>query len=109
MGDILTIQASNLQFYEKDQIWEIVNAVYVSHEKSLIDVDADLIEVGKEGADFTVVATVKGEDVKVDFDADWITFKGATKDGEEVTLNFTADANTAPQRCDYRLHHHRQG
>ena len=98
MGDILTIQASNLQFYEKDQIWEIVNAVYVSHEKSLIDVDADLIEVGKEGADFTVVATVKGEDVKVDFDADWITFKGATKDGEEVTLNFTADANTGVPR-----------
>ena len=89
MGDILTIQASNLQFYEKDQIWEIVNAVYVSHEKSLIDVDADLIEVGKEGADFTVVATVKGEDVKVDFDADWITFKGATKDGEEVTAVVT--------------------
>ena len=98
MGDILTIQASNLQFYEKDQIWEIVNAVYVSHEKSLIDVDAELIEVGKEGADFTVVATVKGEDVKVDFDADWITFNGATKDGEEVTLNFTADANTGVPR-----------
>ena len=96
MGDVLTVKVSEMKLYNGEP--EIVNAVYISHSKSLIDVDADLIEVGKEGADFTVVATVKGEDVKVDFDADWITFTGATKDGEEVTLNFTADANTGVPR-----------
>ena len=97
MGDIITVQSNNLQFYN-GTTWEIVNAVYVSHEKALIDVDKELVEVGKAGEDFTVVATVKGEDVKVDYDADWITFKGATKNGEEVTLNFTADANAGVPR-----------
>lgn len=96
MGDVLTVKVSEMKLYNGEP--EIVNAVYISHSKSLIDVDKEDVEVGKEGEDFTVVATVKGEDVKVDFDADWITFKGATKDGEEVTLNFTADANTGVPR-----------
>ena len=96
MGDVLTVKVSEMKLYNGEL--EIVNAVYISHSKSLIDVDKEDVEVGKEGEDFTVVATVKGEDVKVDFDADWITFKGATKDGEEVTLNFTADANTGVPR-----------
>lgn len=96
MGDVLTVKVSEVKLYNGEL--EIVNAVYISHSKSLIDVDKEDVEVGKEGEDFTVVATVKGDDVKVDFDADWITFKGATKDGEEVTLNFTADANTGVPR-----------
>lgn len=98
MGDILTVQANSLQFYERDQIWEIVNAVYVSHTKSLIDLEAESVSVPKEGGDFTVKATVKGENIKVDYDADWVVFKGATKDGDDVTLNFTAAANEGEPR-----------
>ena len=96
MGDVLTVKVSEMKLYNGEP--EIVNAVYISHTKSLIDLDKELVEVVKEGEDFSIVATVKGEDVKVDFDADWITFNGATKDGEEVTLNFTAAANTGVPR-----------
>lgn len=96
MGDVLTVKVSEMKLYNGEP--EIVNAVYISHTKSLIDVDKELVEVGKEGEDFTVVATVKGEDVKVDYDADWITFNGATKDGEDVTLSFTAAPNAGVPR-----------
>ncbi|MBO4557688.1 MAG: hypothetical protein J5693_03660 [Bacteroidales bacterium] len=99
LGDVLTVKANTLQFYEKDQIWEIVNAVYVSHTKSLFDLEDDVVTLPKEGADFEVKAVVKGENVKADFDADWITFKGAEKDGENVTLTFTAAENPGSPRA----------
>ena len=97
MGDVLTIQANELQLY-LGTTWEIKNAVYVSHSKSLIELDKETVSVAKEGEDFSVVATVKGEDVKVDFDADWISFNDASKEGEDVTLNFTAAANEGVPR-----------
>ena len=97
MGDALTVKANNLQLY-KGTTWEIVDAVYMSHTKSLIDIDAESVTVAKEGGDFAVKATVKGENIKVDYDADWITLNGATKEGEEVTLNFTAAPNEGEPR-----------
>ncbi|MBQ7253642.1 MAG: hypothetical protein IJS30_03095 [Bacteroidales bacterium] len=98
LGDVLTVQANTLQFYEKDQVWEIVNAVYVSHKKSLFDLESDNVTLPKEGGDFEVKAVVKGEDVKADYEAGWITFKGAVKDGENVTLTFTAAENAGMGR-----------
>lgn len=99
LGDVLTVQANQLQFYEKDQIWEIYNAVYISHSKSLFDLESDNVTIPKEGADFEVKAVVKGENVNADFEADWITFKGASKDGENVTLTFTAAENPGSPRA----------
>jgi len=86
MGDVLTVKVNNLQLYN-GSTWEIVNAVYVSHSKSLIALEEDSVTLPKEGQDFSVKAEVKGADVKVDYDADWISYKGAEKDGENVTLN----------------------
>ena len=62
MGDVLTIKASELKLY--NGTWEIVNAVYVSHSKSLIELASDSVEIPKEGAAFDIIATVKGADVK---------------------------------------------
>ncbi len=96
MGDVITVKASLLKIFKGT--WEIENAVYVSHTKSLIELDKTFVELAKEGEDFGIVATVKGEDIKVDFDADWISFKGATKEGDDVTLNFTAAPNAGMGR-----------
>ena len=104
MGDVLTVKANNLQLYN-GTTWEIKDAIYVSHAKSLIELakddDGNIIDnvtLAKEGEDFDVKAIVKGEDVKVDYDADWITFNGAEKDGENITLHFTAAENTGVPR-----------
>ena len=97
MGDILTVHANNLQFYN-GTTWEIVNAIYISHTKSLFDLESDSIALAKEGEDFEVKATVKGEDVKADFDADWISFKSAVKDGDNITLTFNAAENPGSPR-----------
>ena len=97
LGDVLTVKAPSLTLYN-NVTWEIVNAVYVSHSKSLIKLESDNITVPKEGQDFDVKAEVKGADVKVDFDADWITFKGASKEGDDVTLSFTAAENPGVPR-----------
>lgn len=97
MGDVLTVKVNNLQLYN-GSTWEIVNAVYVSHSKSLIALEEDSVTLPKEGQDFSVKAEVKGADVKVDYDADWISYKGAEKDGENVTLNFSATENAGMGR-----------
>lgn len=98
MGDVLTVKASSLQDYKGT--WEIVDAVYVSHSKSLIELESDSADIAKEGQDFDIKAVVKGADVKADYVADWITFKGADKDGENVTLHFTAAENSGVPRND---------
>lgn len=96
MGDILTVKVSEVKLYNGEL--EIVNAVYISHSKSLFDLETDNVTVAKEGEDFEVKAVVKGENVTADFDANWITFKGASKDGENVTLTFTAAENPGSPR-----------
>ena len=97
MGDVLTVKATNLQLY-KGTTWEIVDAIYISHTKSLIALDEDHVSVPKEGGYFEVNAEVKGADVKANFDADWIKFESATKSGDIVTLGFTAAANEGEPR-----------
>lgn len=96
MGDVLTVKASEMKDYYGTL--EIVNAVYISHSKSLIELEADHVDVSKEGGDFSINTSVKGADVNATFDADWITFVGAEKDGENVTLNFSVAANPGVPR-----------
>lgn len=96
MGDVLTVKATEMKDY--NGTLEIVNAVYISHTKSLIALEADNVTVPKEGGDFEVKAEAKGADVKVDFDADWITFNNVEKDGENITLKFTAAENAGVPR-----------
>ncbi len=97
-GDELTVKASELKLY--NGTWEIVNAVYVSHTKSLIAIGESSKEIPIEGASFNIEAVVKGADVKVNYAADWIDFTGADKDGELVTLHFTVPANPGIPRSD---------
>ena len=96
MGDVLTVKVSEMKLYNGEP--EIVNAVYISHTKSLFDLEGDSVTVGKEGEAFDIKAVVKGNDVKADYEADWISFKGAEKDGENVTLHFEAVPNEGMAR-----------
>ncbi|MBR5033961.1 MAG: BACON domain-containing protein [Bacteroidales bacterium] len=96
MGDVLTVKVNEMKLYNGEP--EIVNAVYISHTKSLFDLEEDSVTVGKEGGAFDINAVVKGNDVKADYEADWITFKGAEKDGENVTLHFEAAGNPGSPR-----------
>ena len=98
MGDVLTIVSN--EFIQYSGTWEIKNAVYVNHSKSVIALDSDYAYIEKEGGDFDIVATVKGADIKADYTADWITYNGATKDGEKVTLSFSVLENAGVPRTE---------
>ncbi len=98
MGDVLTIVSN--EFVNYNGTWEIKNAVYVNHSKSVIALDSDYVYIEKEGDDFDIVATVKGTNVNADFTADWITYNGATKDGDNVTLSFSVAENAGVPRTE---------
>ncbi len=98
MGDVLTIVSN--EFVNYNGTWEIKNAVYVNHSKSVIALDSDYVYIEKEGGDFDIVATVKGTNVNADFTADWITYNGATKDGDNVTLSFSVAENAGVPRTE---------
>lgn len=98
MGDVLTVVSN--EFTQYNGTWEIKNAVYVNHSKSVIALDSDYAYIEKEGGNFDIVATVKGTDVKADYTADWITYNGATKDGDKVTLSFSVPENAGVPRTE---------
>ncbi|MBP5504500.1 MAG: BACON domain-containing protein [Bacteroidales bacterium] len=95
-GDQLTIKANEMKLYSGT--WEIVNAVYVSHQKSLVEITETGVDVPKEGQAFDITATVKGSDLNVAFDSDWIEYLGCDKDGDKLTMHFRAKENTGIPR-----------
>ncbi len=98
MGDEITVLSND--FTEYSGTWEIQRAVYVNHSKSVISLDSDYVFIEKEGGNFDIVATVKGENVNADYTADWITYNGAVKDGDKVTLSFSVAENAGVPRTE---------
>ena len=91
VGDIVTVQGSKTTY--AGTTIEIVNAQYISHEKSLVALAETEKKISADETEFTVGVTYKG-DLKVESDSQWLAFTGLTSDG----ISFKAFANTEAAR-----------
>ncbi|MCF0173208.1 MAG: BACON domain-containing protein [Bacteroidales bacterium] len=95
MGDEVTVTGTRTKW---GSTIEIVDAVYVSHVKSLLSLEEDSATVGKDGGSFTIVADAKGSNVNVSFAEEWLECTNIEKSGDVVTLTIAAAANLEAPR-----------
>lgn len=87
-GDVVTVEGPFKLYGDTP---ELVDAIIIAVEKSLIDVEAfDFEKLPAEGADFDLKVKAKVEPLLVTSDSDWLHVTGVSKEGA-YTLH--ADAN----------------
>lgn len=91
VGDIVLVQGPKKDY--KGTI-ELVDVKVLKIEKSIIKLDKDAVELAKEGADFTVTATFKGQVLEpvLSEGVDWISVVGASASDGSITYKFHATA-----------------
>lgn len=98
-GDEVTIQGPKTTY---GSTVELVNVTVLSYTKSLVKVDSvKNTPVAKEGGEFQVHLTVKGEGVTVDIpeaDQEWLSLKGITTKGTSAVATFKVKANAGGAR-----------
>ena len=73
---------------------ELVDVTVDELIKSLIKVEENEYELGKEAGEFTISASVSGDGVSVSADAEWLRFAGVSGSGENTTITIAYDENT---------------
>lgn len=98
-GDEVTIQGPKTTY---NGTVELVNVTVLSYTKSLVKVDSvKESNLAKQGGEFKVYLTVKGEGVTVDVpeaDQDWLSLTGIVTKGTSAVATFKAKANAGGAR-----------
>ncbi len=101
VGDEVTVEGPKTTY---GTTIELVDATFISVNKSLIKVESVLPETGElplEGGEFTVNLTCKGQGVTVDIPEDakeWLSIASIESAAETATVVFKAQANTKGDR-----------
>lgn len=98
-GDEVTIQGPKKTY---SGTVELVNVTVLSYKKSVLKVDSlSTSTIAKEGGEFQVYISVKGEGIKVEIPEEyksWLTMSGITTESNYATVTFKAAANTGGAR-----------
>ncbi len=112
VGDIITVEGPKTLY---GTTVELVDATFISVEKSLIKVGAVAPETGVlplEGGEFTVGLTCKGQGISVDIpeDAkDWLTIAAIQSAADTATVKFNVAANNGGDRSTTLTFHTTDG
>ena len=93
VGDIITVEGPRTTY---GSTIELVDAELIEVEKSLIKVNEDPENVAKEGGEFTVELTNKGDGVSVvipDNAKSWLSVTSVVTSGTTTTVTFLAQPN----------------
>lgn len=90
VGDVVLVQGPKADY--KGTI-ELIDAKVLKITKSILKLDKDMVVLEKDEADFTVTASFKGQVMEPVFEADWLTFVGASAADGSITYKFHATAH----------------